>query len=387
MRDFKKVVEDNYDYLVKTRRHFHQNPELSCQEIETVKYITAELDRFGIEYQKIGETSVVASISGKPGKVVAIRGDIDALPITEKTGVVYASTKDGVMHACGHDFHTTFMLGTAKLLQEIKDELNGTVKVIFQEGEEIGAGAKKILDSGILDDVQNIAGLHVAVDQDLGTFTTGYGVRSSIGGGMIIDIEGKAGHSSTPHLAINPIEVATRIISAVSQYCAYSMNAQDNFVFVPTILKSGNRGNIIPGEAQLQYNLRAFDEELANKLIAEVTKLVEEVAHTCGAEVHINTRIGMGSVVNEKKSTDLSMEVIKSCFGEDAVKITRPSMGGEDFSYYQKRIPGTFAFIGAAKEGEYGKLHTETTLPLEEILKYGVEFFLTYVFAYFESDF
>ncbi len=386
MRDFKKVVEDNYDYLVKARRHFHQNPELSCQEIETVKYITAQLEQLGILYQKIGETSVVATISGKPGKVVAIRGDIDALPITEKTGVAYASTKEGVMHACGHDFHTTFMLGTAKILQEYKEELSGTVKVIFQEGEEIGAGAKKILDSGVLNDVQNIAGLHVAVDQDLGTFGTGYGVRTSIGGGMIIDIEGKAGHSSTPHLATNAIEVAARIISAVSQYCAYSMNAQDNFVLVPTILKSGNRGNIIPGEAQLQYNIRAFDEKVAYKLLTNITKLVEDVAYSCGAQVHIETRMGMGSVINEKQSTDLSIEVIKACFGEDAVKITRPVTGGEDFAYYLKKMPGTFANVGAAKKGMYGMLHTETTLPLEETLKYGVEFFLTYVFAYLESD-
>ena len=179
-KDIRKLVEETNDFLVQTRRYFHQHAELSSHEFGTNAYIKKYLEEWKIPYAEAGETSIVATIKGsKSGKVLAMRGDFDALPILEATGLPFASQNKGVMHACGHDFHGTYMLGAAKILNGLKDEISGTIKLIFQEGEEIGAGAREIIAAKLVDDVQNIIGLHVSSEYDLGKYTLNYGIMSA----------------------------------------------------------------------------------------------------------------------------------------------------------------------------------------------------------------
>lgn len=388
MESIEKRIAALTDYLVEQRRYFHSHPELSCKEYNTSRRIKEELDKMGIPYETAGETSVVATIKGAlPGKTVAVRGDIDALPILEMTGVPFASKTDGVMHACGHDCHITFALGCARFFGEMRDELKGTVKVVFQEGEEVGAGARKILAAGLLDDVDNIAGLHVTPEIDLGKFGTGYGPRMASGGGVVIKIIGKAGHSSTPYKAVNALSVAGQVVSAINRVAAYDFDPFDQVVLVPTIAHAGTKVNIIPGEAEITYNYRLLDMKYAPIIAEKAMRAAQRTAEACGATAEVTVQsFGMVSLSNEKESTDRAIKVMKEQFGDDAAQITRPVMGGEDFAAYLQKIPGTFAFIGAARDGNYQNLHTDKSLPDEDVLALGTQFLVAYALDYLNEE-
>lgn len=382
-----KVVE-NYKYLVSTRNYFHMHPELSCLEYETSKYIKKELEKFQIPYETVGETSIIATIKGnEKGKTVALRGDIDALPILEDTGVYFASRNGGVMHACGHDCHATFMLGAAKILNELKDEIRGIVKIIFQEGEEIGAGAIKIMKSGLLNEVDNIAGLHVSQEIDLGKFTIGAGIQSSYGAGARLKIFGKSENIASPEKAVNALLVAGQIVTAINAAVTYKFASDQQVVLVPTVIKSKAESIKIPDKAEIAYNFRTLHLENIDILKEIIENIPKNIAKAYGAEVSVELWGPGNAVNNDKKSTDIAIKVIKDNFGEDAVISRKPFMGGEDFSIYQKKIPGVFAHIGGAVDGVYRDLHTDKTLINEEVLKYGVEFLIKYAFEYLgETD-
>jgi len=386
-RNIKEKVLENYKYLVGARKYFHMYPELSCNEYETVKYIKKELERFQIPYEVTGENSIVATISGKrEGKTIALRGDIDALPIQENTDIDFASRNKGVMHACGHDCHATFMLGAAKILNELKEEIAGSVKVIFQEGEEIGAGAIKIMSSGLIKDVDNIVGLHVSQELDLGKFAIGHGIQTSYGAGARIAVLGKGGNIACPEKAVNALIVIGQIVTAINAAAVYEFASDQQVVLVPTVIRSGLESNQIPDTAEIAYNFRTL-----NKINVDILKRIFEnipknVAKAYGAEVNVELWGPGEAVNNDIESTDRAIKVIKDSFGEDSVFSNRPFMGGEDFSIYQKNIPGVFAHVGGAVDGVYRNLHTDKTLVNEEVLKYGVEFLINYAFQYLSED-
>jgi len=381
--NIRKKVLENYEYLVDNRKHFHMYPELSSHEYETAKYIKKQLDDFQIPYETTGETCIVATIQGnKSGKTVALRGDIDALPIQEATGVEFTSKNDGVMHACGHDCHITFMLGSAKILNELKDEIHGKVKIIFQEGEEIGAGARKIMATQLLESVDNIAGLHVSPGLDLGKFALGYGIQSSYGAGAKIKILGKGGDAAHPDKAVNALIVAGQIVTSISAAVAYEFPSNQQVVLVPTILKAGLGSHDIPKTADISYNFRTLNKKnliILNRILENVP---QNIARAFGAEATVEIWGPGGAVNNDTDSTDRAISVIRENFGDDSVIICKPFMGGEDFSLYQTKIPGVFAHVGGAVNQNYGALHTDTMLVDEEILKYGVEFLVQYAVTY-----
>lgn len=386
-RNIKEKVLENYKYLVDARKYFHMYPELSCHEYETSKYIKKELEKFHISYEVTGENSIVATISGKrEGKTVALRGDIDALPIQENTNIDFASKNEGVMHACGHDCHATFMLGAAKILNELKDEFHGNVKVIFQEGEEIGAGAIKIMSSGLLKDVDNIVGLHVSQELDLGNFALGYGTQTSYGAGARITVLGRSGNIASPEKAVNALVVIGQIVTAINSAAVYEFASDQQVVLVPTVIRSGLESNGIPDTAEIAYNFRTL-----NKINIDILKRIFEdipqnVAKAYGAEAKVELWGPGEAVNNDIESTDRAIKVIKDSFGEESVFSNRPFMGGEDFSIYQKTIPGVFAHVGGAVNGVYSNLHTDKTLINEEVLKYGVEFLINYAFQYLSEE-
>ena len=381
MADLKKLVQDNFDFLVETRKHFHRHPELSSQEFETAAYIKSHLNEWGIPYETTGVSDIVATITGSfPGKTVAMRGDIDALPITEATGVDFASENPGVMHACGHDIHATYMLGAAKILKDLKDEIHGTVKIIFQEGEEIGAGARKLMETDILDGVDNIVGVHNAADKDLGIFSLNYGVMSSYGSGVTVTVARTDGAKGNPLLA------AADLVNTVTSLATQQVPGEDQGVLVPTVVSTGNESCGFPKKVVIQLNFRTLDVETTRILNEISDRIAKGIETSHGVSVSV-THVNHGHAVNnDRESTDRAARVIAERFGEKNVEWAKPSMGGEDFSLYQEKIPGVFVHVGGVTDGVYRPQHTDKTLVDEKVLLYGLEFLLAYAFDYLNDE-
>lgn len=378
-KNIRKLVEETNDFLVETRRYFHQHAELSSHEFGTNAYIKKYLNEWGIPYSEAGETSIVATIKGaKPGKVLAMRGDFDALPILEATGLSFASENKGVMHACGHDFHGTYMLGAAKILKDLKNEISGTIKLIFQEGEEIGAGAREIIAAKLVDDVQNIVALHVSAEYDLGKYTLNYGIMSAHGSGAVIDIESKGGNLTEPEKGRNALLVATDLINSFSSLLPQYISGYDQAVFVPTVLKVSDKSNGIPSKVHLELNFRTYDYDVAKQLDEVAKKVVEGVSLTHDAKIFIKCKEPSTSVNNDKESTDRAAKIIERLHGKDAVLWSKPATGGENFSRFQEKIPGVFIHIGAITNGVYRAHHTDKTDFDEKVLADGLEFLLEY---------
>ena len=381
MADLKKLVQDNFDFLVETRKHFHRHPELSSQEFETAAYIKSHLNEWGIPYETTGVSDIVATITGSfPGKTVAMRGDIDALPITEATGVDFASENPGVMHACGHDIHATYMLGAAKILKDLKDEIHGTVKIIFQEGEEIGAGARKLMETDILDGVDNIVGVHNAADKDLGIFSLNYGVMSSYGSGVTVTVE------RTDVAKGNPLLAAADLVNTVTSLATQQVPGEDQGVLVPTVVSTENESCGFPKKVVIQLNFRTLDVETTRILNEISDRIAKGIETSHGVSVSV-THVNHGHAVNnDRESTDRAARVIAERFGEKNIEWAKPSMGGEDFSLYQEKIPGVFVHVGGVTDGVYRPQHTDKTLVDEKVLLYGLEFLLAYAFDYLNDE-
>lgn len=369
-------IRSNESFFTEVRHHLHQNPELSGEEYETSAFIRSCLDEWHIPYERAGNTSIVASICGKKaGKTIALRGDIDALPVQEETGLAWKSQKDGVMHACGHDVHATFMLGCAKILNELKDELEGTVKIIFQESEENGAGAKLIMDSNLLAGVDSIAALHDTQELDLGTFALGYGVMSAYGAGGTVTIESDG--------KTNALIAAAELVSIVTALAEEKFPKSEQIVMVPTVVKTERNIDGEPVKVSVSYNSRTLNfanEEIMQGVLASAADKVQLI-FDCKAKAELRTP---GNVVNnDKYYTDLAADVIKKHFGENSLRFSRPVMSGEDFALFQKSIPGVYIHIGGATKGLYRVLHTSKTCVDDRILPIGIEFLIRYVFAFF----
>ena len=380
-KDFiKDIIEKNTDFFIQARHHLHQYPELSGKEVETRKYTESFLASWNIAYERAGDNSIVATINGKGSnqKTIALRGDIDALPITEETELEWQSKNPGVMHACGHDVHGTFMLGAAKLLNELKDSFDGRVKIIFQESEENGAGAKKVLESNLLDDVDTILALHDSQEIDLGVFALGYETMSAFGAGghFIIESTGKQ----------NAITIASELVSLITALAAENFPKSEQIVMVPTLIQTEEIKECLPSKVSVYYNSRTLNfanEEIMQKVLTQAAKKTEEVFE-CKIEAILRKP---GKVVNNNKYyTDFAAQIIKKYFGEEYAKFARPVMSGEDFAHFQEKIPGTYLHIGGAVNKDYRILHTSKTCVDDKILAIGIEFLLRYVFEYFKTS-
>lgn len=370
------AVRRTEPFLIEARRHYHRYPELSRQEHETAAYIRKYLEEWDIPYDVNDVGNTVAVFGGRDGngnRTIALRGDIDALPIQEETGCEYASCHEGIMHACGHDCHGAMMLGAAKILKELEPYIPGRVKVIFQEAEETGEGALKLMESHLLDDVSRIVGLHVTQEEDLGTFQLGYGIMSAIGRGARMTFTG--GNVRDQILA------ATDCMDLLREQALRQFPANHRTVLVPTVIRT------IPEKSvELTCNFRTLEpeDEITFEHIIEYA-VTQASSNNCVNGSWVSTGRDEG-VMNDKSSTDLAIRVIEQTFGKAAVTIRRPYISGEDFAYYQKKIPGVMIHIGGAVNGEYLPLHTSKTMVDERVLAIGVSFLVRYVFAYFDVD-
>ncbi len=365
------LAEEKFEYMRELRRFFHKFPELSGEEVNTAQRISKELDLLGIPYKKMGKNSIVAELSGKdPSKTIALRADIDALPIQEATGAEYSSLNDGVMHACGHDSHAAMLLGAAAILSENSDALPFNVRLIFQESEETLIGAKRLIEEGVMQGVDSILGLHISPNTPLGSITFCKDAFMASGGGIEVTVKGESGHASTPHTAKNPILPLNAILTSLMQIGSIYLPMDEYLVMTPTIIKSGIKTNIIPDEAYLYINWRYFSPSVGELLREKSVEIATNIAKSYGMEAKVNYIVKAPPVLNESSLVKKLRQV---------VSITYPHMkfydesiwGSEDFAYYQEETKGVFAFLGGMKDDDVIRLpHTpvfdidENALPL-----------------------
>ncbi|QPA32904.1 amidohydrolase [Thermaerobacillus caldiproteolyticus] len=339
--------------LIAIRRHFHQYPELSGEEFETTKTIRSLLEQAGIPILETSlQTGLVAQISGKKqDPIIALRADIDALPIQEETDLPYASKIPGKMHACGHDFHTAALIGAAYLLKEEEEKLNGSVRFIFQPSEEIGGGAEKVIAAGHLEKVKAIFGLHNKPDLPVGTVGIKRGPLMASVDRFIIEVEGVGTHAAVPHAGIDSIVVASHIVIALQTIVSRQLSSFDNAVISVAHISAGNTWNVIPRTVFLEGTVRAFSAETREKIPKFIQQIITGVANAHGAQATLRWMPGPPPVLNEEKATELSVQTAEQ-LGLNVVEPT-PSMAGEDFAFYQKKIPGSFVFIGTSGTHEW----------------------------------
>jgi amidohydrolase len=353
--------------LISIRRHLHQYPELSNEEFETTKSIQKWLGEEGIEIRNTGlKTGVFADIKGgKPGLTVAIRADIDALPIEEQTGLPFASKVKGVMHACGHDFHTAAVIGAAYLLKEFQSELNGTVRLIFQPAEESGGGAAHVIKDGQIGDVAAIIGLHNKPNLPVGTIGIKEGPLMAAVDRFQIVLQGKGSHAAIPHSGKDPIAAAAQLITALQTIVSRNVSPLESAVVSVTRITGGNTWNVIPGNVTLEGTIRTFESTIREEIKDKFYSIVNHIAAAFSQEATIDWFPGPPALHNHPAVTEMAS---RSALGQSLHVINpEPSMGGEDFAYYLQHIPGTFAFFGT--NGNEDWHHPAFTVDEKSIIK------------------
>jgi hippurate hydrolase len=333
------------------RHHLHAHPELSYKEFETSKFIQQKLDSLGIPYQIMAGTGVVALIEGKDptSRVVALRADIDALPILEENKVPYRSLNEGVMHACGHDVHTSCLLGAARILQETKNEWTGTVKLIFQPGEERNPGGASILiKEGVLDNPKPslIVGMHVNPQLETGKLSFRGGKVMASADELYITVKGKGGHAAAPHQTTDVILVASHLVVALQQVVSRNNNPFSPSVLSICSFNGGHTTNVIPNEVKLMGTFRAMDESWRMKAHGLIRQIVQSVSLGMGADIDLQIDIGYPCVYNDEKLHPIAMAKAAEFMGQEHVEETELRMGAEDFGYYSQKIPGCFFRLG-----------------------------------------
>jgi len=374
----KSLASSYFEEYRSIRQHLHANPELSFKEFETSKFVQTQLTSLGIPYTILGETGVIGIIKGNPSnRVIALRADMDALPIHEENKVSYASTKDGVMHACGHDVHTTCLLGAARILNELKDQWDGTIKLIFQPGEEKNPGGASILiKEGVLKNPipQKIYGQHVHPQLEVGRMNFASGKVMASADEIYITIKGKGGHAAKPNLTADTILTASQIVNALQQVISRNNNPLSPSVLSICSIQGGFTTNVIPSEVKMMGTFRAMDEKWRFEAHDRIRTIVESTAKANGAEVDLEISIGYPSVINDEETTALGKSLAIDLIGSENVGVAEISLGAEDFGYYTQEIPGCFYRLGTGniKKGIVSGVHTPTFDIDEEAIKIGI---------------
>ncbi|WP_339276356.1 amidohydrolase [Paenibacillus sp. FSL W8-0426] len=359
------------------RRHLHRHPELSFQEHETSRYIAGILESFGgLEISRPTPTSVVAKLIGAhPGKTLALRADIDALPIEEEAPIEDASRNPGVMHACGHDGHTATLLAVAKLLSARKEQLRGEIRFIFQHAEEMPpGGARELVAAGVMDGVDWVVGEHLASLLPVGQIGIAYGEMMASPDNFTILVKGYGGHAGSPHRAVDVIAIGAQIVTNLQHIVSRNADPLERLVVSIAQFTAGASHNVIPDQAIIKGTVRSFSTEVREEAERQIERIAGGVASAHGASIELDYVYGYDPVVNDEGLTRTIEAVLVETFGRDAVVHQPPSMGGEDFSAYQRVVPGTFFNIGAGNvdKGIVYPHHHPKFMIDEEALQNGI---------------
>ena len=348
------VTEDAVrDTVIAWRRQLHQNPELSFHEERTAQFVADTLASFGsLEISRPTPTSVVARLdSRRPGPVLAMRADIDALPIEERNTHDFTSRNSGVMHACGHDGHTAMLLGAARVLVARRDELAGEVRFVFQHAEELNpGGAEELVKAGVLEDVDMIIGAHLWLPMPYGQVGVRAGALMASPDNFTITIVGSGGHAAIPHETTDSIAIAAQVITNLQHIVARNVDPLAPAVVSVTRIAGGTTYNVIPGQVELAGTVRTFDPALRARIPELMKRIVAGITAAHGASFTFDWDAGYRAVINDEQASDLLRRAVVRALGTDVLVEATPTMGGEDFSAYQQKVPGSFFFIGARNE-------------------------------------
>ena len=354
--------------IIEWRRLFHRHPEISGHEEHTQETLCGELDRLGLEYRRLDNNGIIATVRGEapgaydeagiPARRVALRSDIDALPVTEKTGAPFASENEGVMHACGHDAHMAMMLGAVRILQGLKSQLKGEVRIIFQPAEEISIGALSMIDAGALEGVDAIYGAHIWSEVDAGTVSCAPGQRMANTDWFRIDIEGVSAHGSMPHKGVDAVVVGAEMVNALQVLVSRDVSPFDPVVVTVGEFHGGEARNIMAGHAYLTGTVRTWTEQLRSEVPDRLERIVSKVGHAFGAKVRFTFEKGNAGLANDPVCAEVARRAVVDMLGESAVSGYRGTLSGEDFSEYLNVVPGVFCFVGA-RNPEVGAIHPQ----------------------------
>ncbi|WP_294516507.1 M20 family metallopeptidase [uncultured Pseudoflavonifractor sp.] len=365
------------DYVVGLRRAFHQEPELGLKEFETSRRVQEELSARSIPFHMVGETGVVAEISGgRPGPTVLLRADMDALPIQEATGLPFASRVPGVMHACGHDAHTAMLLGAAALLWEEREALPGRVRLVFEPAEEFAGAGRALLEAGILDGVDTVFAVHVAPNLPCGAVSVQPGVRMSGCGFFSLTVRGKSGHGSAPHEGIDVIPAACAMVSALQTVVSREVSPRDFVVITVGTFHAGTAANILAGEAKLTGTIRYQNPALKEMLPAALERVLRGTAEAFRVTIDLKCGMGLSPVVNDAACSAVAERAAAGLL--EAAELPMGT-GSDDFSYYTQRVPGVYAFLGTG--GDHPIHHECFTLD-EDALAPGSRLYARYAEEY-----
>lgn len=376
--NFEAMLAEVKTDVLRWRRHIHAHPELSFQEHKTADYIAEQLESFGgLTLTRLTPNSVVADLKGAyPGPMYALRADIDALPIQEENDEPFCSTVPGVMHACGHDAHTSMLLGAAKVLTQCQSALHGSVRFIFQHAEELPpGGAQELVDLGVLDGVEKIFGLHVMPNFPTGEVGLKEGVFCASTDNFDITITGKGGHGSMPHLCIDPVVIGAEVVTALQNVVARRIDPLQVPVLTIATFQSGESYNVIPERVKLAGTLRTHHSSVREQVPLLMEQIISGITAAHGATYELRWTRGYVNGDNHPEACAIARQVIEKTLGPQALReVTQPLFGGEDFSSYQQKVPGCFLFIGSGNEkigATYG-VHNPRFRLDEEALQIGV---------------
>lgn len=354
LKKINELIDNALPALIEIRRDLHQHPELGFEEHRTSSIVSDWLEQNDIEVKKgVAKTGVVGLLRGKSeGKTVALRADMDALPITEESGVPYSSITPGKAHSCGHDGHTTILMGTAKILSQLRDTFAGNVKFVFQPAEEGGGGGDVMCQEGVLENpkVDSIFALHDWPDLRVGEVGIQYGPSMASSNRFELTLYGRGGHAARPNLAIDPIVLASKVINDFQTIVSRQVNPLSPAVITIGTINAGNAANVIPESVTMLGTIRSFDENTKNLMMSSMKTIAESHSKMVGASPpKLEFNKGYPVTVNNDDMVDVVAKVSKNIVGENNTKvITEPSMGAEDFSFFLRQIPGAMFRIGIA---------------------------------------
>lgn len=388
--DLKKMVKGVTPEVIKWRRYLHAHPELSFYEEKTSDFVFETLKSFGdIELSRPTKTSVLGIIKGdSPGKTLAIRADMDALPIQEENDFDFTSNNPGVMHACGHDGHTAMLLGTAKILSQLKAHIQGEVRLVFQHAEELfPGGAEEMVEVGVMDGVDWVIGTHLWSPLASGKIGIVYGPMMAAPDTFYLTVKGKGGHAALPHQTIDSIAVASQVVTNLQHIVSRNTDPLDKLVISVTKFIGGTTHNVIPGSVDILGTVRSFNSELREKVPKLMERVVKGITEAHGASYEFKYEKGYRPVINHDEVTKVVEQTVLDVYGDEVMDYEQQNMGAEDFSAYQQKVPGTFFYVGAGnveKGSTYPHHHARFTID-EDVLEKGVNIFTHAAFNFLKK--